>query len=390
MKMFFVSLGFLFSNLYSFSNVNIFCQSFHSIDIISPYRSGLKPLYRKKHSSIHDDDNNNNVYDFQKRIPIQDNIHKYIPKTDNQEKYMKYLNDPSVNIVIGIGPAGSGKTLLACYTAIQLYKKGDIQHIIITRPLVAVDEESIGYLPGNLVSKMQPWTQPIMDIFLEFFSVGEINNLIMKGIIEISPLAFMRGRTFKNSFIIADEMQNSSPNQMLMMNTRIGTNSKLVITGDLKQTDRKDINGLSDFIHKFGVFSNFHDQNTTSVFMNCSLHDIQIIELTKIDIIRNPIVSKIIDIYNFNNTNDIINDTLILQEPVVNNNNNNNTLMLQEPVVNNDINTSAYTNFSQNSNEIWKTKISGFLQKRNRTQRNVRSNDAALIPRDDDYYYYLL
>lgn len=389
MKMFFVSLGFLFSNLYSFSNVNIFCQSFHSNGIISHYRYrfGIKPLYRKKHSSIHDD--NNNVYDLQKRIPIQDNIHKYIPKTDNQEKYMKYLNDPSVNIVIGIGPAGSGKTLLACYTAIQLYKKGDIQHIIITRPLVAVDEESIGYLPGNLVSKMQPWTQPIMDIFLEFFSVGEINNLIMKGIIEISPLAFMRGRTFKNSFIIADEMQNSSPNQMLMMNTRIGTNSKLVITGDLKQTDRKDINGLSDFIHKFGVFSNFHDQNTTSVFMNCSLHDIQIIELTKIDIIRNPIVSKIIDIYNFNNTNDIINDTLILQEPVVNNNNNN-TLMLQEPVVNNDINTSAYTNFSQNSNEIWKTKISGFLQKRNRTQRNVRSNDAALIPRDDDYYYYLL
>ena len=216
---------------------------------------------------------------------------KYSPKSINQEKYLNYLMDFNVQIVLGIGPAGSGKTLLACYSAIQLLKKKLIKQIIITRPLVSVDDENIGFLPGNLNNKMVPWTQPIMDIFLNFYTNNEINQMISKNIIEISPLAFMRGRTFENSFIIADEMQNSSPNQMLMINTRIGNNSKLVITGDLKQTDKKELNGLVDFTLKYKRYLNHIGVplNTTD--------NIQIVELNKQDIIRSPIVNKIIDIY---------------------------------------------------------------------------------------------
>ena len=171
------------------------------------------------------------------------------PKSYNQEQYLKYLKDPSVKILFVVGPAGSGKTYLACNEAIQLLKNGFINKIILTRPLVPV-EEDIGFLPGNIIKKMDPWTKPIIDIFEEKYSKQEIEKLIHNNIIEISPLAFMRGRTFKNAYIIADEMQNSSPNQMLMLTTRIGENSKMIITGDLKQSDKPDISGLNDFLQK--------------------------------------------------------------------------------------------------------------------------------------------
>ena len=153
-----------------------------------------------------------------------------LPKTENQKLYLQYLNDPSVGIVVGAGPAGSGKTFLACHTAIQQLRRGEIEHIIITRPLVPVDEETIGYLPGSLDNKMKPWTQPIMDIFADFYTSHEIKSLLATGKLELSPLAFMRGRTFHNSFVIADEMQNSSPAQMLMISTRLGSRSKMAIT----------------------------------------------------------------------------------------------------------------------------------------------------------------
>jgi phosphate starvation-inducible PhoH-like protein len=172
----------------------------------------------------------------------------YKPKTVNQELYLRFLNDDSVKIVLGVGPAGCGKTLFACHRAIEELRSGNIEKIVVTRPMVAVEDESVGFLPGDMNQKMAPWTRPIFDIFGEYYDVDDLNEMVRKGVIEISPLAYMRGRTFKNSFIIADEMQNSTPNQMMMVTTRLGQDSKMVITGDLKQSDKSTLSGLSDFI----------------------------------------------------------------------------------------------------------------------------------------------
>ena len=173
----------------------------------------------------------------------------YSPKSLNQQKYLEFLGNRNISIILGIGPAGSGKTLFACSTAVKELKSGNVDHIIITRPLISVDEE-LGFLPGSLEEKMDPWTRPIMDALSEFFPMTQIKTMIHNGIIEISPLAFMRGRTFKRSFIIADEMQNSSPNQMKMMLTRLGEGSRMAITGDLQQSDRTMDNGLADFMKR--------------------------------------------------------------------------------------------------------------------------------------------
>lgn len=210
-------------------------------------------------------------------------LFKYQPRTENQIKYVEYLNNPEVTVVGGFGPAGSGKTLFACHAAVGSLKNGSVDKIIITRPLISVDDEQLGFLPGSIVHKMDPWTRPIFDILGEFYSVNQIRTMVETGVIEISPLAYMRGRTFKRCFIIADEMQNSSPNQMLMMLTRIGDESKLVITGDLKQSDRSGVNGLCDFIEKLRLSG------------DDSL--IRFIELGKVDIQRSHVVSRVIDIY---------------------------------------------------------------------------------------------
>jgi phosphate starvation-inducible PhoH-like protein len=217
----------------------------------------------------------------------------YVPKTENQRMYLKHLTNSSVDIVLGVGPAGSGKTLFACYAAIQALIQGKIQKIIMTRPLVSVDKEDIGYLPGNMIRKMDPWTRPIFDILLEFYSQRDIDAMLESGVIEISPLAYMRGRTFKKAFIIADEMQNSSPNQMLMMMTRVGLGTKMVITGDLKQSDRPDWeNGLKDFLHKWKGYSRKRGGDGSG---GCD--EIQCVEMEAQDIQRSAVVSKILDIY---------------------------------------------------------------------------------------------
>ena len=209
----------------------------------------------------------------------------YTPRGINQKKYVEYLEDPSVSILLSTGPAGTGKTLFACNTAVHELKRGNIQKIILTRPVVAVEEE-IGFLPGSLVAKMDPWTRPIFDILSEFYQKKEIDFMVASGVIEISPLAFMRGRTFKKAFIIADEMQNSSPNQMLMLTTRIGEGSKMVITGDLKQSDRMVDNGLFDLMNKLKAFPD-------------KVETIRLIEMENEDILRSEAVSKILDIYNY-------------------------------------------------------------------------------------------
>ena len=208
----------------------------------------------------------------------------YLPKTPAQTTYAQVLKDPSVKIVLGVGPAGCGKTLFACTRAIEDLQNGVVQKIILTRPLISVDEESVGFLPGTMSQKMDPWTRPIFDIFSEYYSTTDIQSMVNRGVIEVSPLAYMRGRTFKRAFIIADEMQNSSPNQMLMLTTRLGEHTKLAITGDLKQSDRPS-NGLGDFIRRFRAYSDHESA------------DIQLVELGNEDILRSPIVAKIMDMY---------------------------------------------------------------------------------------------
>jgi phosphate starvation-inducible protein PhoH and related proteins len=212
----------------------------------------------------------------------------YKPRSENQKTYVSHLANASVPIVFGIGPAGCGKTLFACVRAIDGLRSGDFQKIVLTRPVVPVEEEELGFLPGNLVKKMDPWTRPLMDIFLEYYPPHELDFMISSGVIEISPLAYMRGRTFKRCFIIADEMQNSSPGQMLMLTTRIGDGSKMVITGDLKQSDRSMENGLLDFMNKIRDYRGRGGEHDIGI---------ELVEMNKGDIERSPIVSKILEIF---------------------------------------------------------------------------------------------
>jgi len=220
----------------------------------------------------------------------------YKPKTPNQEKYYSYLNDDKIKLLFVVGPAGTGKTMLACNNAVKDLKSGKVSKIVLTRPVVPV-EEDIGFLPGNINKKMDPWTRPIFDVFLDFFSQREIDLMMYNNVIEISPLAYMRGRTFKNAFIIADEMQNSSPNQMLMLTTRIGLGSKMVVTGDLKQSDKGLDSGLNDFINKFKVYEKRESEKYNNTDINSG---IKMIELNNTDIERSPVIVKILDVYSVN------------------------------------------------------------------------------------------
>ena len=174
-----------------------------------------------------------------------------VPRNVSQEYYVDQLKNPKKYIVFAIGPAGTGKTMLAVQMAIKLYKEGVIEKIIVTRPAVSVDEEH-GFLPGTLNEKMAPWTRPIFDVFEEYYHPKEVAELLEDGVIEISPLAYMRGRTFKNAFVVADEMQNATPSQMKMLLTRLGDGSRMVVTGDLNQADRPRDNGFLAFCSLYG------------------------------------------------------------------------------------------------------------------------------------------
>lgn len=228
--------------------------------------------------------NDNNIVEF---LPNNDRYKKeviLIPRNLNQEHYIYELLNPSSTITFGVGPAGTGKTMLAVLAAIKYLKQNQINKIIITRPAVGVDDEKHGFLPGDLNAKMEPWTRPIFDVFEEYFNTKAIQQLLAENIIEISPLAFMRGRTFKDAYIIADEMQNATPNQMKMLLTRIGENSRMVVTGDVKQTDKRDVeNGLLDFEKLFNIYNN-------SEF-------VKFVRFLHKDIERHPAVTEVLEIY---------------------------------------------------------------------------------------------
>jgi phosphate starvation-inducible PhoH-like protein len=210
-------------------------------------------------------------------------IQIYKPNSANQIKYTNALHK-NAGILVVSGPAGTGKTLHACQHAIQCLKEKSAEKIIITRPIMTVEEE-LGFLPGSVNKKMEPWTKPLFDVFEEYYSKKQLSDLVNQGTIEISPLAFMRGRTFKNAIIIADEMQNSSPKQMLMLLTRLGTNSKMVITGDLEQSDKMENNGLKDIINKLNSIPYSQRQYIDSI------------ELDKNDVQRSAVVSSVLELY---------------------------------------------------------------------------------------------
>ena len=178
-------------------------------------------------------------------------------------------------IVIGTGPAGSGKTMLACQIALEHIGKYQRPKIVLTRPIVAADED-MGYLPGDMEQKMEPWTKPMYDIFEKYLSHNQMERFI-----SIEPLGYMRGRTFDNTLIIADEMQNATPNQMKMLLTRVGQGTKLIVTGDLAQSDLGPENGLEDLIYK----------------MQCQdLEYIEHVEMEDEDIVRHPAVKEVLSI----------------------------------------------------------------------------------------------
>lgn len=201
------------------------------------------------------------------------------PKTKGQYSFVKAVEDNA--IVFAIGPAGTGKTYLAVIRAVSAMKKGEVKRIVLTRPAVEAGE-SLGFLPGDLKEKVDPYLTPLYDALHDMLGVEQTEKLIEKGTIEIAPLAYMRGRTLDDSFVILDEAQNTTPAQMKMFLTRLGFNSKMVITGDNTQIDLKA-----------GTKSGLDD--AANILKD--IEGIKIIHLTSDDVVRNPLVQKIIERY---------------------------------------------------------------------------------------------
>ena len=202
-----------------------------------------------------------------------------LPRNTAQETYVEALLEK--RMVFAVGPAGTGKTLLAVLRAIKALREGEVSRIILTRPAVSVDEKH-GFLPGDLNAKMEPWTRPIFDVFEEYYGLQETKRMLEEGIIEVAPLGFMRGRTFKHAYVILDEAQNCTPNQMTMVLTRLGEGSSIIVTGDLNQHDRGyEENGLKDFLKRFPK----------------SDSDIAICKFERCHVERDPLVSKVLGIY---------------------------------------------------------------------------------------------
>lgn len=198
------------------------------------------------------------------------------PKTAGQCKYMLALRSQKP-IIVCTGPAGTGKTMLACQIGTEHIYSGMRGRVVLTRPIVAADED-MGYLPGDMDKKMEPWTRPMFDIFERTLSTNQMERCI-----SVEPLGYMRGRTFHNTVIIADEMQNSTPKQMKMLLTRIGDGSKLIVTGDLEQSDLGSNNGLAYLAYKlYGM----------------DLQYIEHVHMDDGDVVRHPAVREVLKVLN--------------------------------------------------------------------------------------------
>ena len=241
---------------------------------------GAKAQRRQQQQQYHPVEN---TIDFRPATKAQQRKIELIPKSRNQERLVLALDDFDQHIVIAVGPAGTGKSYLAMLAAIRALRNGQCERIVLTRPAVGVDDERHGFLPGDLTAKMEPWTRPLLDILREFYHPKDIARMLDDGVIEISPLAFMRGRTFKNAWIVADEMQNATPNQMKMLLTRIGHESRIFVTGDIEQTDRTTANnGLLDLADRL-------KQQRYPGLCVC--------ELGARDVQRHAIISTVLEIY---------------------------------------------------------------------------------------------
>jgi phosphate starvation-inducible PhoH-like protein len=223
-----------------------------------------------------------NIIDFQPYLPAKKQRVSIQARNANQKLYLTKLYEEATSIVLAIGPAGTGKTMLAVQFGVKLFQEGKVDKIVVTRPAVSVDED-LGFLPGTLNEKMAPWTRPIFDVLGEYYQTKEIAKMLEEGVIEISPLAYMRGRTFKNAYIVADEMQNATVNQMKMLLTRLGEGSKMVVTGDLAQADRVSDNGLVNFCNLLTGKS--------------GLQHIDIIQFDNQDIERHNAVKEVLAVY---------------------------------------------------------------------------------------------
>lgn len=200
-------------------------------------------------------------------------------KTVGQKKYVDLLKKKT--ITFGIGPAGTGKTYLAVAIAVSAYKAKQVDKIILTRPAVEAGEK-LGFLPGDLQEKVNPYLRPLYDALSEMLGADTYSKMMEKGLIEIAPLAYMRGRTLSNAYVILDEAQNTTKEQIKMFLTRLGENSKMIITGDLTQIDLppKQTSGLK---HAIRILKN--------------INDIGIIRLTEKDVVRHPLVQQIVKAY---------------------------------------------------------------------------------------------
>jgi phosphate starvation-inducible protein PhoH and related proteins len=208
------------------------------------------------------------------------------PRNAMQELYLKALENKATSIVVGTGASGCGKTAFAVHVGIQKLLAGEVTKLVLTRPVVSVDED-IGFLPGTLEEKMDPWMRPIYDVFYQYFTSQKLQQYMSKQVIEICPLAFMRGRTFENAWIVADEFQNSTVSQMLMLLTRIGAGSKLCITGDPMQFDRGfEVNGLQDLMDRIAANPSVDmTEHMTAVCFGTE------------DVQRHPVIKKILKLY---------------------------------------------------------------------------------------------
>lgn len=205
------------------------------------------------------------------------------PKTLGQKSYYYALKNNDV--VFGIGPAGTGKTYLAVVFAVAALKNNEVKKIILTRPAVEAGE-NLGFLPGDLKEKVDPYLRPLYDALYDMLGVEQTEKLMEKGVIEIAPLAYMRGRTLEDAYVILDEAQNTTDNQMKMFLTRLGFRSKMIVTGDISQIDLPR-NATSGLIRALDILE--------------GVKGISFIHLSAMDVVRHPVVQRIIERYDGNN-----------------------------------------------------------------------------------------